>query len=157
MIVLLWTIFFLSLSLSLSYIIRSIYTCILQDFPSYEVQISSLARVTVSPDLNIFQDTSDDESTVSHEVIHVHYLMQLFRSLRNNTHLLKTKTKIQFLKLVLFQGCFFLTVYCDTLHQLFRLTETLSILFKTKTKTSCCSNFFSYFSVAVLALHLNVY
>nr|XP_022307086.1 integrin alpha-6-like isoform X2 [Crassostrea virginica] len=34
---------------------------LIQDYPSYEVQISSLARVTVSPDLNIFQDTSDDE------------------------------------------------------------------------------------------------
>lgn len=38
---------------------------LLQDYPSYEVQISSLARVTVSPDLNIFQDTSDDESTAT--------------------------------------------------------------------------------------------
>lgn len=38
---------------------------LLQDYPSYEVQISSLARVTVSPDLNIFQDTSDDESSAT--------------------------------------------------------------------------------------------
>ncbi|XP_062608395.1 integrin alpha-PS1-like [Saccostrea cucullata] len=38
---------------------------LLQDYPNSEVQISSLARVTVSPDLNIFQDTSDDEGTAT--------------------------------------------------------------------------------------------
>ncbi|XP_048754417.2 integrin alpha-6-like isoform X2 [Ostrea edulis] len=36
-----------------------------QDYPSSEVQISSLAKVIVSPDLNIFQDPSDDEGTAT--------------------------------------------------------------------------------------------